>query len=53
MPIEIKEMHIKINVNGEDKAPEGNTKSGGGNSDSIIQECMDQVSKMIKNTKER
>ncbi len=55
MPIEIKEMHIKINVEGDAKkggkktAPQGGDSSGG----AVLQECMDEVMKVLKNKKER
>lgn len=53
MPIEIKELHIKININ------EGNASNatGGGASDSsagdMIGECVEQVLETIKKQKER
>jgi hypothetical protein len=51
MPIEIKEMHIKINVDGAQSGP----KEGGGGSsnESVIQECLDQVAKLINDKSER
>ena len=50
MPIEIKEMHIKINVNeGSTAAP----KQKGNGNDLLLQECMERVAKMVKNKKER
>jgi len=49
VPIEIKEMHIKINV--------AETKGGGGgggtDSQKVVEECMTQVKQLLKNTKER
>jgi len=50
MPIEIKEMHIKINVA---DAPKGGSGGGGADQKKIIEECISQVSQMLKNTKER
>ena len=50
MPIEIKEMHIKINVN------EGSTSSSSDSSNdqnSIVQECMDHVAKLLDDKNER
>jgi hypothetical protein len=51
MPIEIKEMHIKINVAETSKG--GGGGGGGADQQKIIEECMTQVSQMLKNTKER
>lgn len=53
MPIEIKELHIKINVNdGKSAAP-----SEGGGADSagsdMVGECVEQVLETIKKQKER
>lgn len=50
MPIEIKEMHIKINVS-ENNAP--TVSSSQDSSDMMIQECLDQVAKMLNNKDER
>ncbi|MCR9173192.1 MAG: DUF5908 family protein [bacterium] len=50
MPIEIKEMHVKINVA---EAPKGGGGGGAANEQKIIEECIAQVSQMLKNTKER
>ena len=51
MPIEIKEMHIKINV---DSAQSGSKGGGSGSSnESVIQECLDQVAKMVNDKNER
>ncbi|VXB30301.1 conserved hypothetical protein [Flavobacterium sp. 9AF] len=51
MPIEIKELHIKINVN------ESSTTSSKGDSKSkdtdLVGECVDQVMKVIERKKER
>ncbi|MFT6921957.1 MAG: hypothetical protein ACJA1C_000955 [Crocinitomicaceae bacterium] len=49
MPIEIKEMHIKINV---DSAQSGG-KGGGSSNESAVQECLDQVAKLINDKNER
>lgn len=49
MAIEIKELHIRINVKGDNQSPE----SGGGNDKKVIQECLDQVMKVMKNKQER
>lgn len=51
MPIEIKEMHIKINVNEKQNAPsQGQSEKA---SDIVIQECLDQMSKMLNDKDER
>lgn len=50
MPIEIKEMHIKINVA---SAAQGGGSNEGGDQQKVIEECMSQVKQMMKNTKER
>lgn len=50
MPIEIKELNIKINVKeGGEKPPEAD----GAGKDEIMQECLDQVMKVLKNKEER
>ncbi len=50
MPIEIKELHIKINVKegGQKSASSGNEGKG-----ELVQECLDQVMKVLKNKDER
>lgn len=49
MPIEIKELHIKINVNeGSKPAPTSNT-----NEKDVVEECVDQVMQIIERQKER
>lgn len=50
MPIEIKEMHIKINVNEQAASTKSEAVSADG---SIIQECMDQMTKMLNDKEER
>lgn len=51
MPIEIKELHIKINVNETSKsAPPSSSK---GKDDEVINECVEQVMKVIERKKER
>ena len=50
MPIEIKELHIKINVKedgGKSSESDGNGKS------KMVQECLDQVMTILKNKDER
>jgi hypothetical protein len=51
MPIEIKEMHIKINVDEGKGSGGGTAPSGGG--ESVIQECLEQVAKMLNDKNER
>ena len=54
MGIEIKELHIKINVDNDNKASSasGSQKSGG-NKDIIIAECVEQVMEIIAKQTER
>lgn len=50
MPIEIKELHIKINVKEGDQKPQGADEQGKGK---VVQECLDQVMTILKNKDER
>ena len=50
MPIEIKELHIKINVK---EGGEKSSDSDGAGKSEIIQECLDQVMTVLKNKDER
>ena len=50
MPIEIKEMHIKINVS-EDSGPRESDAASP--QEGMIQECLDQMSKMLNDKEER
>lgn len=50
MPIEIKELHIKINVKEGDQKASG--AEGEGKS-KMVQECLDQVMTILKNKDER
>lgn len=52
MPIEIKELHIKINVNEGSKpsSPPNPTKNKG---EDPVAECVEQVMKIIERKKER
>lgn len=50
MPIEIKELHIKINVKDSNEKP---TEEGGKGNGKIVQECLDQVMTILKNKDER
>lgn len=52
MPIEIKELHIKINVDNEtDKMKRPNKSQN--NKEMIVAECVEQVMQIISNFKER
>ena len=53
MPIEIKELHIKINVNdgGQSNAAPDNTS--GGNSAKVISSCIEKVFEIQDRKKER
>lgn len=50
MPIEIKEMHIKINVSEKPTSDKTESSSSG---DMLIQECMDQMTKLLNDKEER
>lgn len=50
MPIEIKELHIKINVNEGSKPPVSPAKS---KDEDPVAECVEQVMKIIERKKER
>jgi hypothetical protein len=52
MPIEIKELHIKINVN-EGSKPAASLSAPKGKSDDAVAECVEQVLKIIERKKER
>jgi hypothetical protein len=52
MPIEIKELHIKINVNEGSKPPTSSTAKKGKDEDAVA-ECVEQVMKIIERKKER
>jgi hypothetical protein len=51
MPIEIKELHIKINVNEGNKSSQ-NVTSKAKDTD-LVGECVEQVMKVIERKKER
>lgn len=62
MPIEIKELHIRVTVNTPSSArphePEERSRGLGGPSDNeakeaIVAECVEQVLKILKNKEER
>jgi len=52
MPIEIRELHIKVNVNTDTKARNENA-SEKESKEAIIAECVEQVLDIIKESKER
>jgi hypothetical protein len=55
MPIEIKELHIKINV--DEGAKSGNSQQSGNNSrqgqEAIIAACVEEVMEVLEKQKER
>ena len=54
--IEIRELSIKVNVNSEthsERPRQNNGTDSGLNKKALIEECLDQVSEMLKNKKER
>ena len=51
MPIEIKELHIKINVNeGSNSSPKKDTQS---KDKHLVAECVEQIMQIIERQKER
>ncbi|WP_167470951.1 DUF5908 family protein [Flavobacterium cupreum] len=52
MPIEIKELHIRINVD-EGSKPNAQAKASKSNGDDPVAECVEQVMKIIERKKER
>lgn len=63
MPIEIKELHIRVEVNappagqpasGAGAAPEGRAgSSGAGEKDALVAECVEQVLQILQSKTER
>ncbi|WP_343696938.1 DUF5908 family protein [Flavobacterium sp.] len=55
MPIEIKELHIKINVSesANSGAKPASSSSSSGNEKDTVAECVEQVMKIIERKKER
>lgn len=51
MPIEIKEMHIKISVNDQGESKPATNDSS--NKDQLIEECLEEVTRILKNKDER
>jgi hypothetical protein len=52
MPIEIKELHIKINVD-EGSKPSGGAKASKSKGEDPVAECVEQVMKIMERKKER
>jgi len=54
MPIEIRELVVKMSINDSEKQSESKTnKVSGPDKESILNECMEQVSDYFKSKKER
>ncbi|WP_418604232.1 DUF5908 family protein [Hwangdonia sp.] len=53
MPIEIKELHVKINVDNDVDKKSNARANSNGNKEQIVAECVDQVMQIISNFKER
>ncbi|WP_199858515.1 DUF5908 family protein [Flavobacterium sp. Root901] len=53
MPIEIKELHIKINVNENANSGAKPASSSSNNEKDNVAECVEQVMKIIERKKER
>ena len=52
MPIEIKELHVKINVDAEKRQSPMRQKKNA-SKDLIVAECVEQVMTILSNSKER
>ena len=54
MPIEIRELSVKVNISDSSNSSGSTSQNRPSiNKAQLIKECMDQVSEMIKNKKER
>ena len=53
MPIEIKELHIKINVSDDSQSTASSGKSPAEKKDAIIQSCIEQIMSIQERKKER
>jgi hypothetical protein len=53
MPIEIKELHIKINVNENSNSGAKPVSPSSNNEKDTVAECVEQVMKIIERKKER
>lgn len=57
MPVEIRELHIKVTVNQPDTASQSTTPAAGGgaknDNDEMVAQCVEQVLDIINSKKER
>lgn len=53
MPIEIKELHIKINVNGTEQTNASPNKQPQGKLDAVVNTCIEEVMRIESRKKER
>lgn len=53
MPIEIKELHIKINVNGTEQTNASPNKQSGGKMDTIVKTCVEEIMRIEERKNER
>lgn len=53
MPIEIRELNIRINVTDDQSAASGNQETGQDSQDEIIARCVEQVMEIIAKKNER
>ena len=53
MPIEIKELHIKINVSGDSEQPRNTGGDGENSKEKIIEACVEQVMEILSKKEER
>ncbi len=55
MPVEIKELHIRVAVDAKPghQTPDAKTASGEADKDSIVAACVEQVLQIIQSKKER
>ena len=57
MPLEIRELHIKVNVNQPQQASQGDAAEAGDDAekkkDALINQCIEEVMDILKNKKER
>ena len=56
MPIEIRELHIRVAVNADTPKPSAPAKSGdggGADKDAIVAECVEQVLRIMQAKKDR
>lgn len=57
MPLEIRELHIRVNVNQPQQGAESNAADTGGDADkkkdALISQCIEEVMDILKNKNER